>query len=67
MASIGPNWQASTPTTGVDGPGCGSLEGSTGAVLQDGTMFLNSGYLFNQHMPGNVVLAFSVEENVAQQ
>jgi len=38
----------------------GSLEGPTGAVLQDGMLFLTSGYLFNQHMPGNALLAFTV-------
>lgn len=41
----------------------GSLEGPTGAVLKDGMMFLNSGYLFNQHMPGNALLAFTVKKD----
>lgn len=40
----------------------GSLEGPTGAVLQDGMLFITSGYLFNQHMPGNALLAFSVRK-----
>jgi len=45
----------------------GSLEGPTGAVLRDGMMFLNSGYLFNQHMPGNVMLGFAVEDAAADE
>lgn len=39
----------------------GSLEGPTGAVLDGGMMFLTSGYLFNKHMPGNALLAFTVD------
>ena len=38
----------------------GALEGGTAPLLDNGMMFLNSGYLFNQHMPGNVLLAFEV-------
>jgi len=41
----------------------GSLEGPTGAVLQDGMLFLTSGYLFNQHMPGNALLTFTVHDD----
>jgi polyvinyl alcohol dehydrogenase (cytochrome) len=39
----------------------GSLDGS-GAVVVDGTVYVNSGYIFTGHTPGNVLLAFSVEK-----
>jgi polyvinyl alcohol dehydrogenase (cytochrome) len=44
---------------GVAGKG-GSLDGA-GPVIVDGTVFLNSGYPRFGGMPGNVLLAFSVE------
>jgi polyvinyl alcohol dehydrogenase (cytochrome) len=44
---------------GVDAKG-GSLDGS-GAVVADGTVYVNSGYLFTGHTPGNVLLAFSTD------
>jgi polyvinyl alcohol dehydrogenase (cytochrome) len=43
---------------GVEAKG-GSLDGS-GAVIVDGTVYVNSGYLFAGHTPGNVLLAYSV-------
>ena len=58
-------WQYNTvreypdTVTGIPGLG-GALEGGAAATLHNGMMFLNSGYLFNQHMPGNVLLAFKV-------
>lgn len=39
----------------------GSLE-STGPLVVDGHLLVNSGYLFGDRMPGNVLLAFSVVE-----
>jgi polyvinyl alcohol dehydrogenase (cytochrome) len=39
----------------------GSLDGS-GAVVVDGAVYVNSGYIFTGHTPGNVLLAFSVEK-----
>lgn len=45
---------------GVEAKG-GSLDGS-GAVVVDGTVYVNSGYLFTGHTPGNVLLAFSSED-----
>lgn len=41
----------------------GAMEGAASAVLQDGMMFLNSGYLFNPNMPGNLFLAFTIDDN----
>jgi len=38
----------------------GSLDGP-GAVIVDGMLYVNSGYAFIGHAPGNVLLAFSVE------
>jgi polyvinyl alcohol dehydrogenase (cytochrome) len=43
---------------GVEASG-GSLDGS-GAVVVDGMVYVNSGYIFAGHTPGNVLLAFSV-------
>lgn len=45
--------------TGVKGRG-GAMEGGSAALMHGGMLFVNSGYLFNQHMPGNVLLAFKV-------
>ncbi|MFV8816129.1 PQQ-binding-like beta-propeller repeat protein [Haliea sp. E17] len=45
--------------TGLPGRG-GALEGGAAALLDNGMLFVNSGYMFNQHMPGNVLLAFKV-------
>jgi len=38
----------------------GSLDGS-GAVVVDGVLYVNSGYIFTGHIRGNVLLAFSVD------
>lgn len=46
--------------TGIPGRG-GALEGGAAALLDGGMMFVNSGYMFNQHMAGNVLLAFKIE------
>ena len=42
----------------------GSMGGSAGAVLNDGMLFVNSGYGIYFHMPGNVLLAFGLAETV---
>jgi polyvinyl alcohol dehydrogenase (cytochrome) len=39
----------------------GSLDGS-GPVVVNGTVYVNSGYFFAGHTPGNVLLAFSVRQ-----
>ena len=44
----------------VDAKG-GSLDGS-GPVVVNGIVYVNSGYIFTGHTPGNVLLAFSVSE-----
>jgi polyvinyl alcohol dehydrogenase (cytochrome) len=56
-------WDVDTVRTfdtvnGVEAKG-GSLDGS-GAVVVDGTVYVNSGYIFTGHTPGNVLLAFTV-------
>jgi polyvinyl alcohol dehydrogenase (cytochrome) len=43
---------------GVEANG-GSLDGS-GAVVVNGMLYVNSGYIFTGHTPGNVLLAFAV-------
>ena len=48
--------RAFTTVNDVEAKG-GSLDGS-GAVIVDGTVFVQSGYLFAGHTPGNVLLAF---------
>ena len=45
--------------TGVAGHG-GSLDGP-GPVIVGGMLYVNSGYAFGGTMPGNVLLAFSVD------
>lgn len=40
----------------------GAMEGAASAVLHDEMMFLNSGYLFNPNMPGNLFLAFTIDD-----
>ena len=40
----------------------GSFGGGLGPVFKDGMMYINSGYGFAFHMPGNVLLAFSLED-----
>ena len=45
---------------GVDANG-GSLDGS-GPVIVNGMLYVNSGYLFTGHTPGNVLLAFSADQ-----
>jgi polyvinyl alcohol dehydrogenase (cytochrome) len=63
-------WQYNTaiefPNTvsGIDGRG-GALEGGSAALLDNGMLFVNSGYMFSQHMPGNVLLAFEVKTQQA--
>jgi polyvinyl alcohol dehydrogenase (cytochrome) len=47
--------------TGIPAKG-GAMEGGAAALLQDGMMFFNSGYLFNQHMPGNAFYAFEIAD-----
>ena len=44
---------------GLKGQG-GSIE-SAGAIVADGAVFVNSGYLFGGRMPGNVLLKFTVD------
>jgi polyvinyl alcohol dehydrogenase (cytochrome) len=39
----------------------GSLDGS-GPVVVNGTVYVNSGYFFAGHTPGNVLLAFSIRQ-----
>ena len=51
--------QAYTTVNGVPANG-GSLDGP-GPVVVDGMLFVNSGYAFVGGMPGNVLLAFSVD------
>ena len=38
----------------------GSMGGAAGAVVNDGMLFVNSGYGIYFHMPGNVLLAFGL-------
>ena len=45
-----------TTTNGI--PGRGGSFSSTGAVIVDGMLYVNSGY---SSMPGNVLLAFGVK------
>lgn len=57
-------WDANTlrsfdTVNGVTAKG-GSLDGS-GAVVVDGTLYVNSGYIFTGHLRGNVLLAYSVD------
>jgi polyvinyl alcohol dehydrogenase (cytochrome) len=52
-----------TTVNGVPGQG-GSLE-SAGPLVVDGHLLVNSGYLFGGRMPGNVLLAFAVDETAA--
>ncbi len=60
-------WQYNTareyPQTvsGIAGTG-GALEGGSAALLDAGMLFINSGYMFNEHMPGNMFLVFEVEK-----
>jgi polyvinyl alcohol dehydrogenase (cytochrome) len=51
--------QAYTTVNGVPGNG-GSLDGP-GPVVVEGMVFVNSGYAFFGGMPGNVLLAFSID------
>ena len=44
----------------------GSLGGGAGPVFKDGMMYINSGYGINFHMPGNVLLAFTIDKTQAQ-
>jgi polyvinyl alcohol dehydrogenase (cytochrome) len=48
-----------TTVNGVKAHG-GSLDGP-GAVVAGGMLYVNSGYAFFGGMPGNVLLAFSVD------
>jgi polyvinyl alcohol dehydrogenase (cytochrome) len=49
--------KAYSTVNGVNATG-GSLDGP-GAVVVDGMVFVNSGYAYLGHAPGNVLLAFS--------
>ena len=40
----------------------GAISGGAGAVAYGNTLYVSSGYAFNGLMPGNVLLAFEVEE-----
>lgn len=40
----------------------GAMEGGASALLVDGMLFLNSGYLFNPNMPGNLFIALEVAQ-----
>jgi polyvinyl alcohol dehydrogenase (cytochrome) len=51
--------QAYTTVNGVPANG-GSLDGP-GPVVVEGMLFVNSGYSFVGGMPGNVLLAFSID------
>lgn len=60
-------WQFNTAQSfetvnGVSARG-GALEGGASAVLDGDMMFLNSGYFFNPYMPGNVFIAFELEQD----
>ena len=52
--------------SGVSAHG-GSMGGASGPLVRDGTLFVNSGYGVNFHMPGNVLLAFAVRKDEAGQ
>lgn len=41
----------------------GALEGGASAVVEDGMLFLNSGYFFNPYMPGNAFMAFGLKSD----
>jgi polyvinyl alcohol dehydrogenase (cytochrome) len=47
--------------TGIPAKG-GAMEGGAAALLQGGMLFVNSGYLFNRHMPGNAFFAFEIAD-----
>jgi polyvinyl alcohol dehydrogenase (cytochrome) len=40
----------------------GSIGGGVGPVFKDGMMYINSGYGVYFHMPGNVLLAFTIKD-----
>lgn len=40
----------------------GSIGGAVGPIFKDGMMYINSGYGVYFHMPGNLLLAFTVDE-----
>jgi polyvinyl alcohol dehydrogenase (cytochrome) len=42
----------------------GAMAGGAGAVLADGLLLMNSGYMLVHHMPGNVLLAFELVTEV---
>lgn len=58
-------WQYDTtqPVTGLGGAkgAGGSLGGSAGPIAYEGMLFVSSGYGYGGLIPGNVLLAFSVE------
>jgi polyvinyl alcohol dehydrogenase (cytochrome) len=45
----------------------GSLGGAAGPVFKDGMMYVNSGYGLYFHMPGNVLLAFTIADEAPAQ
>ncbi len=53
----------SAPVTTVDGSTAhgGSMDGATAPLPSRGELFVNSGYNFAGHMPGNVLLVFGVK------
>lgn len=44
----------------------GSFGGAAGPVFKDGMMYVNSGYGIYFHMPGNVLLAFTIADDEVQ-
>ena len=56
-----PTNQSFTSVSGAPAHG-GAIE-SDGPVVVDGTLLVNSGYSFGSRMPGNVLLAFTVDGN----
>jgi len=44
----------------------GSFSGASGPVFDRGMMFMTSGYGMYNHMPGNVLVAFELEEDISQ-
>lgn len=53
---------AATMLLSIDGKDIivAGMGGASGAIIRDGTLFVNSGYGVYFHMPGNVLLAFAV-------
>jgi len=45
----------------------GAMEGGASAVVDDGMLFLSSGYFFHPYMPGNAFFAFALKTNEASE